>query len=162
AAREARLRERQAAERASQQAAESRDHASQADASRYARELWDAAEARFGEGRAALASDVLAVAIATLTEAVDLYGRATRAASGAQQRERREAEDACDHMLERREHARGAGAARAGPEAWQRAEAKAAEAEAALADRSLADAGRLFAEAAALFEGAEQAIVEAR
>jgi hypothetical protein len=162
AAREAQQREQAAAEQAREQVAQARHRAQAAGAPQYARELWDAAEARSGEAHAAFTDKAMARATGFFTEALALFGRAEEAAHEAQQRERQHTEEARTQAAQARERASAAGAPRFAQELWDAVEAKLTEAEQALTRQAYAQAGQLFAAATDTYRRLEDAAREAR
>ena len=93
-ARAARVRAREAAERGRLQASESREAAQAAVAARYARGLWENAEAKLAEGQASFQQEALGRAAALWGEAALLYRHAEEAAREARGRDRQGAEQA--------------------------------------------------------------------
>src|SRR5262249_4487130 len=79
ATREAQRQERDVAQLEREQAADGRQRSQAEDAAHYARDLWDAAEAKSVEAQAAFADKAMARATSLFTEARVLYGRAEEA-----------------------------------------------------------------------------------
>ena len=161
-AREARIREREAAERARAQMAQSHQQAQAADAGQYARETWDAAEAKSTEAGAAFGRRSLAHAIRLFDEATALYSRAAEAAREARQRERQRAEEARGRAVQSQQSASAAGAERHATPSWNQASAKLTEAEAAVLREQFANAAQAFESAVGLYRQAGAEAVEAR
>ena len=157
AAREAQRRELATTDRARKAAAQGRQQAQADDAPQYARELWDAAEAKAAEADAALGQKAIGSAAEISNDALDLYRRAGEAAREAQRRAREAAEHAREQMGQARRAAEAQGGSRYAVEQWSEAEAKSAEAATALAREAYGEAREAFVAAALVYRRTEAA-----
>ncbi|HEY3190341.1 MAG TPA: protein kinase [Solirubrobacteraceae bacterium] len=160
AARQGRDEERHAATRARDTATQGQRQAQGVGASQYARELWEAAEARFVEAQAAFAQKPSAAAGAAFTEAAALYRRAEDTAREMRDREHRRADAARERVAEGRRSAESMDAEHRAPAVWQQAVAKSTEGEAALLRQQYGRAADAFEAALALYHQAQTQVRE--
>jgi predicted Ser/Thr protein kinase len=154
AARQEQSEERRTAGRAREMATQGQRQAQAVGAAEYAREPWDAAEARFAEAQTAFAKNPSTRAGAAFTEAATLYRRAEEAAREAREREHRRADAARERASEGRRSAETMDAEHRAPTVWQEAVGKSAEGEAALLRHQYRKAAEAFEAALALYHQA--------
>ena len=141
--------------------AQPREDAQAEGAAQYAREQWDAAEAKSSEAESGYDRNVVGRADEIFNEAIALYGRAEEAAREARQREFRRAEEARRQGASARDRAQAAGAPHYTRAQWDAAEARLSEAEAAFVRRAYAQARQAFDGAAAAYRSLEESAREA-
>ena len=154
-------RARQEAERAREQTARGRERARTAEAARYARELWDAAEAKCAEAEGIFSEQSPGAALGVFNEAAALY-RQAESMGAARQRERLRAEEARGQATRARQGAADAAAEQYAPALWAEASSKSVEAQAALARGHDAVAAEALEDAVGLYRRAESQASEAR
>ncbi len=160
AARQGQSEERRAAGRARDTATQGQRQAQAVGASQYARELWDAAEARFAEAQAAFAQKPSARTAAAFAEAAALYRRAEDTARETRDREHRRADAARERAAEGRRSAESMDAEHRAAAVWQQAVAKSTEGEAALLRKQFGRAAEAFEAALALYHQAQTQVRE--
>ena len=160
ASRQAQLEQRRSAERARDMAKQGQNQARAVGAAQYAKELWDAAEAKLGEAQSALAARSAASAGVAFTEASALYRRAEEAAREARERERRRADAARERSAEGQRSAATVDAEHRAPVPWQDAVRKSTEGEAAFLRHQYDRATEAFEAALALYHQAQTQVRE--
>ncbi len=160
ATRQAEIEQRRTAERARDMARQSQNQARAVGAAQYAKELWDAAEARLADAQAALARKPSAAAGVAFTEASALYRRAEEAAREAREREHRRADAARERAAEGQRSAATVDAEHRAPGLWQEAVRKSTEGEAAFLRHQYAKATEAFEGALALYHQAQTQVRE--
>jgi predicted Ser/Thr protein kinase len=160
AARQGQSEDRRAAGRARELATQGQRQAQSAGASQYARELWDAAEARFAEAQAAFTQKPSARVGAAFTEASALYRRAEDAARETRDREHRRADAARERAAEGRRSTETLDAEHRAPAVWEQAVAKSTEGETALLKQQFGRAAEAFEAALALYHQAQTQVRE--
>jgi hypothetical protein len=161
-AREARLQERDAAERARERMARARQSCQPETAPGGAPALWQEGEAKAIEAEACFAREAFVDARESFDAATDAYRRLEEAVREVRLQERDAAERARGQVAAHRERALASAAAEYARSLWEAAEEKSTAAQAAFLAESPSRAGALFTEAAALYTQAELEAVEAR
>src|SRR5262249_49417593 len=133
-----------------------------ANAVQYARELWDAAEAKAAEAQSAFARRSLAQAARGFGEASVLYRQATEAARAARQQQLARLDEARARAARARQRAADAGASREAAAGWAQASTKLDEVEALVEQDALPNALQGFGEVERLYRQAETEAGEAR
>ena len=160
AARQGQGEERRTAGRARETATQGQRQAQAAGATQYAREIWDAAEARFAEAQAIFAKKPSVPAGSAFGEASVLYRRAEEAALEIREREHRRADAARERAAEGRRSAESMDAEHRSPEVWQEAVRKSTEGEGALLRKQYGRAAEAFEAALTLYHQAQTQVRE--
>src|SRR5215813_2434094 len=153
-AREAQVRELEAAEQARKQMALAQQSAQAAGAAQYARNLLDSADVKAAEAQVAFGKNALGRGVDLFNAGAALYRRAEDVATEARQREFRSAEEARDRMAEGQRAAAAVNAEHHAPALWKDAVAKSAGAQSDLAHEQYAKAAEAFDEALVLYRQA--------
>ena len=160
AGRQAQIEQRRTAERAREVAKQGQNQARTVGAPQYAKELWDAAEAKLAEAQSAFAGKAAASAGGAFSEASALYRRAEEAARQAREREHRRADAARERAAEGQRSAATVDAEHRAPAVWQDAVRKSTEGEAAFLRHQYDKATEAFEAALTLYHQAQTQVRE--